>query len=432
MEVSQTKVVKRRVKGKVQKKWMDKDVMKIISFLERHRQFEKPTAQNYYNRLLSHTGIEATCQKVRFKVRYLQRCFLKAEAWRNSAEAKAIENAEGVSSVIKMLERTCPFYNKLYDVFGYMIPDHENGFIDTESNPDKKCRLEFVESKARGNRARPNKKWMDAEVNEIINYIEREKEFEKPTGRVYYTKLLKNSNMNVTWDLLKWKVRNLKLSYIKAEAWRISNEAKLFESDEGIEKVNKKLQRMCPFYDRLNKIFGINSNCESDSIEDKEISVQNKTSRNDSFQELGDIFDMNSNCETDFVESEMDVSLQNELLKEDMEEMTDTFEDQPTLDNNSFLNQVANQQKKSVSEIVCIEKEKAEIQKLRIELDREKFSKEIMLRQQEIDLKRHELELRKLEIEKDERIRILEIEKDERLARLEIELKYRSIKSCDK
>lgn len=70
----------------------------------------------------------------------------------------------------------------------------------------------------------PQKKWSEEDTLKVLNYlietIQNNGQIEKPTAKIYYEKLLSKQKIeDVTADILKHKVRNLKTSYLKAVEW---------------------------------------------------------------------------------------------------------------------------------------------------------------------------------------------------------------------
>ncbi|KAM7355936.1 uncharacterized protein ACRADG_001844 [Cochliomyia hominivorax] len=100
------------------------------------------------------------------------------------------------------------------------------------------------------------KKWADTEIQKLLKYLLEQQEFEKPTAQVFYRTFLATCDIDATWDIIRWKVRYLKTTYIKAESWRRTTEAKLLETNEGASVLQDTLRKRCRFYDELHRIFG--------------------------------------------------------------------------------------------------------------------------------------------------------------------------------
>ncbi|XP_050331612.1 uncharacterized protein LOC126760188 [Bactrocera neohumeralis] len=82
-----------------------------------------------------------------------------------------------------------------------------------------------------------------------------EAEFEAPTAQLFHKRFLQKSQLDVPWDLVRWKVRYLKAQYRKANDWLTSTCAGLQDEADG-RNIEAKIAKMCPYYDQLRKIFG--------------------------------------------------------------------------------------------------------------------------------------------------------------------------------
>ncbi|XP_049306211.1 uncharacterized protein LOC125776714 [Bactrocera dorsalis] len=107
---------------------------------------------------------------------------------------------------------------------------------------------------AKRKRQQPNKKWKESEVHSIIEFLMEEPEFEAPTAQLFYKRFLRNSQLDVSWDLVRWKVRHLKAQYRKANDWLASTGAGLQDEADG-STIEAKIAKMCPYYDQLREIF---------------------------------------------------------------------------------------------------------------------------------------------------------------------------------
>ncbi|KAI8126644.1 hypothetical protein FF38_03737 [Lucilia cuprina] len=83
-----------------------------------------------------------------------------------------------------------------------------------------------------------NKRWTDAEIKQLLEYLQERQGFEKPTAQIFYRKFLQVTELDASWDIVRWKVKNLKSNYNKAETWRKSTGAGLLEADEGVSSIN--------------------------------------------------------------------------------------------------------------------------------------------------------------------------------------------------
>ncbi|XP_065367729.1 uncharacterized protein LOC135960376 [Calliphora vicina] len=63
------------------KRWLRNEEISIINFIKKHPDFEKPTAQMYYNKFLFDTGIDANWKLVRAKVRNMRVAYRKTKEY---------------------------------------------------------------------------------------------------------------------------------------------------------------------------------------------------------------------------------------------------------------------------------------------------------------------------------------------------------------
>ncbi|KAM8715087.1 hypothetical protein ACLKA7_002178 [Drosophila subpalustris] len=88
----------------------------------------------------------------------------------------------------------------------------------------------------------------------MLSYILSQKKFEKPTARVFYTKLLEETKINTKWHLARCKMRHLRALFLKANACLESTD-QIVEDDNGVVTVLEKVKKICPHYDMLCDIF---------------------------------------------------------------------------------------------------------------------------------------------------------------------------------
>uniref|UniRef100_A0A1Y1LS68 Myb/SANT-like domain-containing protein n=1 Tax=Photinus pyralis TaxID=7054 RepID=A0A1Y1LS68_PHOPY len=84
----------------------------------------------------------------------------------------------------------------------------------------------------------PSKKWTDDDVSSVLAFllqtIQNNAVIEKPTAQAYYTKLLQETKiLNVTPDIIKNKVRNLRTTYCKAVEWLNGTGQGLLDDNDG-------------------------------------------------------------------------------------------------------------------------------------------------------------------------------------------------------
>ncbi|XP_053946723.1 uncharacterized protein LOC128855660 [Anastrepha ludens] len=85
-------------------------------------QFEKPTAQKFYDRIKQNSPKLCTIKgdNMRTKMRHLKTSFLAAVKWKSQTGAGLLENGD-VTSVEEYIKKTCPFYNDLHAIFARRI-----------------------------------------------------------------------------------------------------------------------------------------------------------------------------------------------------------------------------------------------------------------------------------------------------------------------
>ncbi|XP_049310693.1 uncharacterized protein LOC125778155 [Bactrocera dorsalis] len=112
------------------------------------------------------------------------------------------------------------FYIKTYYVVKFLRKFSTN--FNTEVAPPAKRK-----------RQKPNKKWKESEVHSIIEFLMEEADFEAPTAQLFYKRFLHKTQLDVSWDLVWWKVRHLKAQYRKANDWLASTGAGLQDEGDG-------------------------------------------------------------------------------------------------------------------------------------------------------------------------------------------------------
>ncbi|XP_036322434.1 uncharacterized protein LOC118736450 [Rhagoletis pomonella] len=96
----ETKIIKKKIKReKPNKKWTLEEVNTILNYLMDSQEIEKPTAQIFYKKLIEKTGINATWELIRWKVRHLKSTYKDASDWRSSTGAGLLEIDAGANSV---------------------------------------------------------------------------------------------------------------------------------------------------------------------------------------------------------------------------------------------------------------------------------------------------------------------------------------------
>lgn len=170
---------------------------------------------------------------------------------------------------------------------------------------------------------------------------------------------------------------------------------------------------MCPHYDKLQNIFNENTGVLSYEVYDTEISDTSLLS-----QENLQVFE---NSDTNIEITDMEIETTSLVTPKSNISQTQVSRFTEKLKKGAPKN--------SLDQLTVIQTERNELQKIRIELEKEKLNKEIEFNERKLQLEemkiKEEIKLKKLEMEKEERLRKLEIEKQERIQMYEIEMKYK-------
>ncbi|KAL7726306.1 hypothetical protein ACLKA6_010213 [Drosophila palustris] len=75
------------------------------------------------------------------------------------------------------------------------------------------------------------KRWSDIEVKNMLDYVRSHTNFEKPTARLYYLKLLEETKIETKWNLARSKMRHLKALFVKANDFLNSTGAGVEDED---------------------------------------------------------------------------------------------------------------------------------------------------------------------------------------------------------
>ncbi|XP_065355249.1 uncharacterized protein LOC135949581 [Calliphora vicina] len=289
----------------------------------------------------------------------------------------------------------------------------------------------------RNREKRNNKRWTDNEIKQLLQYLQEQPDFEKPTAQIFYRQFLKASNLDATWDLCRWKIKNLRTTYKKAETWRRSNG--LFETDPAVQD---KLRKICRFYDDLHCVFAQRFSDFPDELFDSASTTDmsfNRTSLTESTMD-----DSIDEFHLAAVKSEAndDIEEQTPLLVPLRSETTSPVSSvpaEPQDDERVINHKDENVQlkpdafKNSLDEISQKNREQSTFLKMRLEFEKDRFQKEFELKErkfaEEIKERREKFELKKLEMEQEKHLRILQLEKEERIETFEIKMRYRRSRS---
>ncbi|XP_017492270.1 PREDICTED: uncharacterized protein LOC108380410 [Rhagoletis zephyria] len=283
-------------------------------------------------------------------------------------------------------------------------------------------------------REKPQKKWTDEENKLLLDYLLENENIERPSAYVYYSALLNKTKIDATPETTRCKVRYMKKTLLKAETWIKANSNCIdFDSIEFKNTVNK----LCPYYDRLTKIFPIeerNTNVTTTEAErwcddDELVAVKSEI--------------LDGLMETNSTSAEGECSWSEDMMLMVKPEIIDIVEEplctaevaEPDAEsisampkrtkNDDPLSKGANcaserpqgthecSYKNSIRELTEFFKRRSEL-----------FEKRICIEKKKLDLEMKRLELEEEKMRKDFEIRKLELEQRERLAMQELKYKY--------
>ncbi|KAL7745029.1 hypothetical protein ACLKA6_007291 [Drosophila palustris] len=258
------------------------------------------------------------------------------------------------------------------------------------------------------------KKWSDKEVGEILNYMQVHRNIEKPTAQIYYKKLLEQTKIEATWNLVRYKVRHLRTGWKKANLFSKSTGAGVEEGDAETT-VRAKLLKMCPYYDQLDDIYsgGKDVNVVVVESEDRPLWTSDNS-----------VVDQESIVEAPFL-IELDDS--SNLNDSNFTEL-------------SFVEKTKMKaQKTSLAQLVSIESNRSQFREDRLkQVDQFVWNKELEERKLRLEEDIKEMDERKLRLEERQmdlkekqadnefKLKQQELEQKERILKLELELKYKN------
>ncbi|KAL7726287.1 hypothetical protein ACLKA6_008466 [Drosophila palustris] len=220
-------------------------------------------------------------------------------------------------------------------------------------------------------------------MGEILNYMQVHRNIEKPTAQIYYKKLLEQTKIEATWNLVRYKVRHLRTGWQKANLFSKSTGAGVEEGDAETT-VRTKLLKMCPYYDQLDDIYSGGKDVNVVVVESADRPLW--TSDNS-------VVDQESIVEAPFLIELDDSSNLNDSNSTEL----------------SFVEKTKMKaQKTSLAQLVSIESNRSQFCEDRLKIDREALNLQV-----DQFVWNKELEERKLRLEEDRK------EMDERKLRLE-------------
>uniref|UniRef100_A0A1B0BN39 Myb/SANT-like DNA-binding domain-containing protein n=1 Tax=Glossina palpalis gambiensis TaxID=67801 RepID=A0A1B0BN39_9MUSC len=293
----------------------------------------------------------------------------------------------------------------------------------------------------RRQRKAPNRKWSEDEHRKILKFLkENIDKFEKPTAQIFYKRFIDETVFPTEWNLVRYKVRNLRTSYAKAK----NSTANLLELDK------EAVHRICPYFNELDEIFAdkhdvfnkkseyVISNevlSDSDSFQNStnfmKISMENKqeiydSSINDTHIDIVELSGTNS--DSTYHSNSNALKIRSDLLQLNEQQQTD----------NDIANSVQNipgvgekferkhdeiwEREKHLREFQLREKQQ-QLELEKFQLEREKFQKQYELNARE---QQWQAELKQRELEMKERIAMRELEIKEKIALKELEIHHKT------
>ncbi|XP_036323579.1 uncharacterized protein LOC118737279 [Rhagoletis pomonella] len=115
MSDAPNKIIRKRKRENETKKWTNQETRMVLTYMQMHRNIEKPTARIYYEKLIEHTNIDATWNTLKCKIRHLRVILQKAnDLLISAATGKDGDDCDTIKD--KMLQ-ICPYYDQLSDIF---------------------------------------------------------------------------------------------------------------------------------------------------------------------------------------------------------------------------------------------------------------------------------------------------------------------------
>ncbi|XP_049314825.1 uncharacterized protein LOC125778958 [Bactrocera dorsalis] len=216
---------------------------------------------------------------------------------------------------------------------------------------------------------------------------------EKPTARIYYTKLLAVTKIEATWNILKCKIRYLKSQMKSAEHWLNSTGAGVEDGDVELTVMDKVL-KSCPHYKQLADIFA--------TEREAEVMVMSSSA-----MEL----DSEENVVDDLEDPEPEAQEENDILVSELSSGSSAA--------SPFVKKIkAKQQYTAIDILATLESERMSFREKQLQFEKEKFNW-----MKQVEANKHENEKKK--IENDFQLKKMELEQNERIRKLEIEIKYK-------
>ncbi|XP_037945771.1 uncharacterized protein LOC119678154 isoform X2 [Teleopsis dalmanni] len=245
-----------------------------------------------------------------------------------------------------------------------------------------------------------------------------------PTAQLYYKEMLENIGESIPWDLMKFKMRHLRLRLQKTEHWRNTIGLQI-KKERGDKTVREHILKICPHYDRLLQMFG-----NGDEIVGKRarklLLSSIKPEEEERAEATPDLKIMN-------VEESYEVPhpspKQIEFLTTSDIEITNIEESYRQCSSDTKLTDLHEMKELLKQERLKPETENFEMQYdleiKKLKLDEERILLTTKTENRKLDLEERKLHLEERRLEKEFELKKMELEMKERLAKIELELKYK-------
>ncbi|XP_037946998.1 uncharacterized protein LOC119678949 [Teleopsis dalmanni] len=290
-----------------------------------------------------------------------------------------------------------------------------------------------MEAKKR-KRDRPIKKWSEEENMAILDYIYENGNFEKPTAKLYYLKLLNDIKIDSTWDLVKYKMRYYRRLYEKANQWMKSGKADPTGDNSEIKAI---VHKICPHYKLLSEIFEKKSQNDSVVMSNSELEYEDpleseiEVTIKDEYAEISTPL---SSPHLDQEQAQYDsiVSPDGTPVPTNWSAELPGTSGEVNAHNSSADLAMRKEPKSALNKLAALEAERISITSKKLEQENKHFEQNLELQKEkfkfEKEIQREHLRLEEQKIKHEFELKKLELEQKERLAMKELDLKYKYLK----
>lgn len=245
---------------------------------------------------------------------------------------------------------------------------------------------------------------------------------QKPTARIYYRKLLEETSIDAPWDLVRCKMRNLKINFLKASKWLKTAETELDENE-----LIDKLKILCPNYELLKKMFG-----ELDEKNNEEIFEVSFMSNQEDDSQSVEALDEDGDWYESILPSDSKSTINSERITKSTPNQ-DTVLTPKIASVSSLLQKTG--KNSAISQLAAVQVGREAFYKSKLELEKEKFKKycefeerKLLLEEERIknDFKIQEkkLKLEELKLQQNFELKKLQLEKHDKITMYENEIDF--------